>query len=155
MPEEEIIANALADHLNGKVISDLAARVLASNWHGGQTSSLYSLTSCGATVKDPRVKFETGMTYAVLDQNGDLLEGTRLHWVASRREREYNAGSGEYEGDDEDRDDTWHAEITEPLSPLAAEIDAIEDAEQSAALLAYVESVGPRGPQPEWSQLNW
>jgi hypothetical protein len=33
---------------NGEVISDACARVIASWWHGGQASALYSLSSCGA-----------------------------------------------------------------------------------------------------------
>jgi hypothetical protein len=40
------VMKAIAE-ANG-VISDACARVIASQWHGGQRSSLYSLSSCGA-----------------------------------------------------------------------------------------------------------
>ena len=33
---------------NGTIISDACARVIASHWHSGQTSLLYSFSSTGA-----------------------------------------------------------------------------------------------------------
>jgi hypothetical protein len=33
---------------SGAAISDTTARRIASEWHGGQSSPLYALTSCGA-----------------------------------------------------------------------------------------------------------
>jgi acyl-coenzyme A synthetase/AMP-(fatty) acid ligase len=48
--EEQIVSDAVHAWQQGYPISDLQARVIASQWHGGQSSALYSLASCGATV---------------------------------------------------------------------------------------------------------
>jgi hypothetical protein len=51
--DETIIAEAVAQWRQGHPITDLQARVIASSWHGGQTSALYSFASCGNTRNDP------------------------------------------------------------------------------------------------------
>lgn len=44
----DTISDVYALWRRGQVINDGQARVIASDWHGGQGSSMYSLTSCGA-----------------------------------------------------------------------------------------------------------
>ena len=48
MSDTTIISEAVTDWQQGHPITDLQARVIASAWHGGQASALYSLASCGA-----------------------------------------------------------------------------------------------------------
>lgn len=49
--DDEIIAAAVTEHNAGRPVTDLQARVIASAWHGGQTSALYSFASCGNTTQ--------------------------------------------------------------------------------------------------------
>lgn len=48
MSDQDVINAGLAEE---GVITDLTARIIASAWHGGQSSPLYSLASCGAIVE--------------------------------------------------------------------------------------------------------
>ncbi len=48
MSDADIVRQAVADFHDHGRISNGQARVIASQWHGGQASALYSLTSCGA-----------------------------------------------------------------------------------------------------------
>lgn len=47
MSDSEIVAAAVAQWQQGHPITDGQARVIASQWHGGQTSALYSFASTG------------------------------------------------------------------------------------------------------------
>jgi hypothetical protein len=47
--EEPMVRAILSEH--GK-LCDLGARIVAGWWHGGQSSALYSLASCGAIRSD-------------------------------------------------------------------------------------------------------
>lgn len=50
MSEQTIVYAEMHKVIDGKrkYLPNAVARVIASRWHGGQTSALYSLTSCGA-----------------------------------------------------------------------------------------------------------
>lgn len=52
MSDEDIIQRAIARNLSGERITDGEARVIASQWHAGQSSALYALASSGAILKD-------------------------------------------------------------------------------------------------------
>lgn len=48
--DQDIVDAAVAEHHAGHPITDGQARVIASQWHGGQFSALYTFASSGATV---------------------------------------------------------------------------------------------------------
>lgn len=50
--DERVISEAVERALGGNLITPLQARVIASQWHSGQVSALYSLASCGAIRED-------------------------------------------------------------------------------------------------------
>ena len=53
MGDQEVIDRGIRHAVAvGKVIDDRTARVIASAWHGGQWSALYSLASSGAVDAD-------------------------------------------------------------------------------------------------------
>lgn len=52
--DERILREAAEAHARGDMISDLQARVISSQWHGGQRSALCALSTSGATVADLR-----------------------------------------------------------------------------------------------------
>lgn len=51
--DEQVMFDVAADYSRyGTLPTDGEARVVASQWHGGQVSALYSLASCGAIRDD-------------------------------------------------------------------------------------------------------
>lgn len=52
MSDQRIIDEAVALHEMGKPVDDLQAKVIASAWHSGQSSALYSFSSTGAISED-------------------------------------------------------------------------------------------------------
>ena len=83
--------------------ADLRARILASEWHGGQWSPLYALASSGAITAGALGEIEAELTTAQGTDRADLMwlrdyvvhEGTRrpvrgwstLHWEPGERGR--------------------------------------------------------------------
>lgn len=61
--DDEIMADAVRQSQAGAAISDLQARVIASQWHGGQISALYSLASCGAIRDDLADEIQHELAY--------------------------------------------------------------------------------------------
>ncbi|MEV3856095.1 hypothetical protein AB0J38_17440 [Streptomyces sp. NPDC050095] len=58
-----------------EIISDLDARKIASEWHGGQATALYSLTSCGAILPGLVGEIDRELWFCLLD--GDVTDDDR------------------------------------------------------------------------------
>ena len=79
--DEELINQALSAAIEGhEVIPDAAARMIASQLHGGQTSALYSLASSGA-IDGERLAHELGAIFF-----DDDIEPDVLAWVLALRD---------------------------------------------------------------------
>ena len=59
-----------------EVISDLEARQIAADWHGGQASAMYSFVSTGAI--SPDLVGEIKREIENCQKNGDTTEQNRL-----------------------------------------------------------------------------
>lgn len=86
--EERIIIGAVNDFVDGKGISELQAKVIASQWHGGQASALYSFASTGA-INDEAIRGELYQT--LKDQKpfsqDDLALQALTNFIISRGSR--------------------------------------------------------------------
>jgi hypothetical protein len=78
------LAHAARSH---KPIDDLTARVIAAQWHGGQTTPLCALATTGATVADRR---DLADPDSALDRILAEIEENRRHAV-TRDRRELDA----------------------------------------------------------------
>lgn len=115
------------------MITDLEARKLASEWHGGQRTALYALTSTGAILN--------GVNFDPIEDPG-LFDTLVLNTVAEIEDvikelSPKDAGNPLNEGD-----------------RAAARERSIQKRELRL-LLAYVIHHGPRGPVDGWSKLTW
>lgn len=74
---------------DGALMSDACARVVAMQWHGGQSSALYALGSSGAITDDAfgEICAELRPVQEARDLDGQQALGALLTYVAERGER--------------------------------------------------------------------
>jgi hypothetical protein len=93
--DERIIREAADRYRHGPSITDLQARVVASAWHGGQSSALYSLASTGAIRTDLGDEIRACIGHVPM-QDGMSTDEAALHalrlYVENIGERGYVAG---------------------------------------------------------------
>lgn len=70
------------------MITDLQTRKIASEWHGGQSSPLYALTSSGAITEDcaEEIAYNLETEYGVTEGLPELLDYVRAHGVRGPEE---------------------------------------------------------------------
>ena len=117
------------------MLTDLQARKLASEWHGGQWTGLYALSSSGAIIVDHN--FDT-LPDTFRTEDGDLVYTDDPDTLAEI---------------------TAIAEIEDELSEKFRQKHSgpLIKAERTDLmnLAEYVSESGPREPQPGWSELTW
>lgn len=77
--DDDIITQAVADASNyDAIISHAVARMIASQWHSGQRSALYSFASCGA-IAGPALESAITNEMNAADKESDI-EALRALW---------------------------------------------------------------------------
>ncbi|MFD9813958.1 hypothetical protein [Streptomyces sp. NPDC059080] len=88
-----------------EIISDLDARRIASEWHGGQATALYSLTSCGAIL--PGLGGEIDRELRFLLDGGAMTQDERDGVAELNRLKRYAQCHGERGARDEWTELDW------------------------------------------------
>lgn len=77
------------------MITDLQARIIASEWHGGQRSPLYALTSTGAIVEGVEREIMEDIAYPSTDSTETARLNSLLDYVEAKGERGPQSGWSE------------------------------------------------------------
>lgn len=92
MSDSKLVARNLAKLGEGDVIDDATARVIASWWHGGQWSPLYSLSSCGAIDDRTVGEIKSDLASRIMDRSESLPLRALLAYVEKHGTRGRVAG---------------------------------------------------------------